>query len=169
MVNIGETVNTGGHMVTRISARNGEPWQYECQDCPKRGDNAIFIVGVSGCPGRPESLNVLSVCAGGDSCEGHMDQSSPEWTAWKNSKSLPASSVPHYTCKATERGTRAASQFRDFAVRLGMPIKGWTLNTGTVFNVNAEGVRVADFDHEKGHYEVWVGQNGSITAVRAGE
>lgn len=168
MVNVGETVTSGGHKVTRIPNRNGEEWQYECNDCPKRGDKAVFTVGIDACPGRPESLNKLSVCAGGAKCSGHMDQSSDEWHQWKNSKSMPSDLVPHYTCKETERGTRAAAQFKDFADRLGMPTDEWTVNDGTALNINSEGMRVAEFDHPKGHYEVWVGQSGMITALRVG-
>lgn len=165
MTHVGEISTVGGHKMARVSAGSGRA-QFECQDCPLRGDYAIFTVGVNGCPGRPESLNILSVCAGGKGCPGHMDQSTDEWRRWKESKSMSSDLVPHYTCKETERGERAARQFKDFAVRLGMPTSGWELNTEAVFNINADGFRVAEFDHPKGHYEVWVGKGGMITALR---
>jgi len=166
MVQVGETVTSGGHKVTRIPERSGRQWQYQCGDCGMRGDNAVFTVGIDGCPGRPESLNELSVCAGGEKCEGHMDQSSHEWRAWKNSTSMPSDLVPRYQCKETERGNRAAAHFKNFADRLGMATDGWTTDTGTTFNINAEGMKVAEFSHAKGFYEVWVGRTGMITALR---
>lgn len=68
MVNVGESVNMGGHIVTRLPGRtrSKEPWQYECGDCGVHGDHVLFNVGTYGCPGRPESLceTGLSVKAG---------------------------------------------------------------------------------------------------------
>lgn len=166
MVNSGETVTLGGHKVVRVPVKNRE--QYKCEHCGTRGDSALFTVGVDGCPGRPESLNSLTVCPGGSGCRGHMDQTTEAWRQWKASSSMPSEEVPRYKCEATERGTRAAAQFLRHAERVGMRVEEWQLNTRTIFNVNAEGALVATFRHSKGRYELWVGRNGSITPLRVG-
>lgn len=165
MVNVGETESIGGHMVTRVPDKAKQS-NYECNDCGEVGTSLVFTVGIDGCPGRPESLNNLKVCPGGDNCWEHMDQSSALWRQWKESSSMPADSVPHYRCKETERGDRAAAQFKNFADRLGMTTKNWTLNTGTVFNINVEAMRVAEFDHENGHYELFAAKNGTMQVVQ---
>lgn len=165
MVNVGETQSTGGHMVTRVPNKT-EEFKYKCNDCEKIGKSLVFTVGIDGCPGRPESLNNLKVCPGGDNCWEHMDQSSPLWQQWKESSSMSADLVPHYRCMESERGKRAAAQYKDFADRLGMTTRNWSTETGSVFNVNGDGQSVASFDHENGHYEVYVAKNGSMRALR---
>lgn len=164
MANVGETVNIGGHMAKRVQARASESWQYECEDCGKRGDNALFTVGTHGCPGRPESLSEtgLSVCPGGERCGGHMRQNSREFTAWKNSKSMSSDLVPRDKCSADEMGVRAARQYRTFADKVGMRMRVWS-EQGIAGRVGAAGGTVAEFQHANGNgYVVSVDEFGRI-------
>lgn len=159
-----ETMHIGGHrLIPKQGRTQGE---FTCVDCGDTGQTTLFRVGVDVCPGRPESLNNLTVCAGGDACLGHMDTTTHQWRAWKDSPSLSSDTVPHYQCESTERGSRAAAHFLNYVGRGGMVVENWTTPVETVFNVNADGMRVADFDHDRGHYEVWVSRTGKITALR---
>lgn len=155
-----------GH--TLALRRSSKTREYQCRDCEAHGPIDLFSTGAEGCPGRPESLSVLTVCAGGDKCDGHMAQDSAEWRQWKASPSMSSGSVPRYQCKAQERGDRAAEQFQKFASRIGMDFRNWAPNRD-VFDVAADGVKVADFDHTAGHYELWVSRSGMLTPIRTGE
>lgn len=152
----------GGHRTVRIPVKGASaPWEYQCEDCGNRGNSGIFTVGVDGCPGRPESLNILTVCGGGARCEGHMVQESPEWRQWKESASMSADLVPRTTCGSDQVGERVRTQFLYFAKRLGMRVDNWT-----VFGSGAG--KVATFTHDKGEYELWAGETGMVTPLMVG-
>lgn len=156
----------GGHKVERVSGKGSGPWEFHCADCDLTGDATLFTVGITGCPGEPESLSMLSVCPGGTACAGHLVQDSPEWRGWKENPSMSTDSIPRTWCEEKDRGVRAERHFREFAARLGMPVSNWTWNTETVFNVNAEAFTVAKFDHPKGRYYFTVEKSGKIKPIR---
>ncbi|MFE9833979.1 hypothetical protein ACFYP4_02350 [Streptomyces sp. NPDC005551] len=57
-----EASEHGGHMIKRVSDPDVKVTDdFKCQDCGTRGDAAVFAVGHRGCPGRPESLNYLTI------------------------------------------------------------------------------------------------------------
>lgn len=161
MLDAGDKTVIDGHRVTRVSNEKGHA-QYWCSDCEVQGDHAVFSTGIYGCPARPESLNVLTVCGGGINCRGHMDQDTPEWRAWKASESMPSDQVPHWTCDAEQVGARVAEQFRYFADRIGMRVRDWKL-TG-----DGDGM-AATFTHEAGRYELWASKTGKVTPLRVGD
>ena len=139
------------------------PGEYKCEHCGTQGSSALFTVGVDGCPERPESLNYLMVCPGGDGCQGHMDKTTEAWHQWKASSSMPSDLVPRYQCGETERGNRAAAQFLRYAERVGLTVKNWT-----TVNTSADGALVGTFQHGQNSYELWVGRTGEITPLRVG-
>lgn len=158
-------MDIGGHRVTRMADRGAEA-QYECADCLTRGTSLVFRVGVDGCAKRPESLNLLTVCAGGDRCPTHMDMGTVEWRQWKDSPSLPASHVPHYTCEAGARGERARRHFLDYSKRIGLAVENWR---ETAFDETGDGSQVATFVFSGGRYELWVSRTtGQLTPLRVG-
>jgi hypothetical protein len=166
MVQVGEAVNINGHLVTRMAGKKSEPWEYECDDCGVRGPHGVYSVGTHGCAGRPESLDNLSVCPGGEACSGHMDQASPQFSTWEASKSMSSDEVPRYQCSAGELGVRAARQYRDVADKIGMRMRTWE-QSGRADKVGAGGGAVAAFHHENGtSYQVSVSATGQITCER---
>lgn len=162
MVNIGDAVTLGGHKTVRISSSSRGSWEYKCNDCGTRGNPALYTAGIDGCPGRPESLNMLRVCGGGNLCGGHMAQDSPEWRAWKESSSTSSDQVPRTTCGSDHVGERVRTQFLHYAKRLGMRLDDWKVCG------NGAG-KVATFTHDKGAYELWAGETGMVTPLQVGK
>jgi hypothetical protein len=166
MVGIGESVEFGGHKTIRINARSGDNWKYKCQGCGTVGESNLFTTGTRGCAGEADSLNYISVCPGGEKCQGHPDTDSREWAEWKASDSLPVSHYPKITCPAWDKGVRALSLFREFARKVGMAPENWQEVKDKEFPPDADTMRLAEFDLKGKHFALWVGKNGKITVTR---
>lgn len=147
----------GGHQVEPM------PNGYRCFDCGLNGDYYLFTVGVDGCPMRPASLDYLSVCPGGELCEGHVDTSTAEYRLWKESMSMPKEQVPHLTCDASLLGVRAAHQWLKFADRIGLKTSVWA-QTAIADRVGAGGGHIADLQTTAGHFHIVVTCHGKLRA-----
>lgn len=165
MTDENNAITVGGHRIRRITAAMNRTSLWRCIDCGLESDNStgLFQVGFDGCPMRPESLDHLSVCPGGKNCPGHMDTSSPQYRAWKESPSMPSSDVPHITCDPDTLGLRAAAQWLYFADRIGLKTTLWA-QTGLADKVGAEGGHIADLQTGAGHFHIIVTRWGKLAA-----
>jgi hypothetical protein len=151
-----------GHKLERIAGVAG---QFKCTGCGTEGTVTLFSVGVTGCPGDPASFNI-SVCPGGERCKGHMVHDSAEYRTWKASGNLSSDMVPRYHHDAPETritglAYRAASQYIEFADRVGVKLGAWSQEG---FKVGPEGGKVAEMTFKGKSWSVWVDAAGKITA-----
>jgi len=168
MTDTENTTTLGGHRTVQAGVANGMPAGdralFRCLDCDATATVVSFSVGTDGCPARPESLNGLAVCPGGERCQGHMIKESPEFRAYAASSSAPIESVPRRTCTVNDLAARASAQYLYFADKIGMKMGVWASQAK---RVGAEGGVVAEFQHANGlGYVVLVDQFGKITAER---
>ncbi len=145
--------------VDRTSAGIQKVWT--CIDCGDTGTFSLLRGGNTGCPARPNSLGRLSVCPGGERCRTHPDTTTDQWRAWKESKSMPIDSVPHYRCTVDSLAERAAAQYLTHANKIGMKMSVWSAQA---FTVGPEGGAVAEFTHASGPWHVVVSPYGDIAA-----
>lgn len=167
-----EVVIRGGHRTVDTGKVDkgmptGDQTLYRCLDCETVTTRIGFggIRGANdGCPARPESLDFLSVCPGGERCEGHMDTSTAQWRAWKDSPDASSDGVPRFHHTVDDLAERAAAQYLRHADLVEMKMGVWAAQGR---KVGAEGGTVAEFQHSNGkQYEVHVDQYGKITAVQ---
>lgn len=144
----------------------GNQTVWECQDCKQTASRNSFAAGLRGCPARPESLDNLSVCPGGDKCEGHPDENTAEFRAWKASNNLPKETIPRRFHTADDFAKRAATQYLSFADRIGMKMSVWAAEG---MRVGPEGGTVAEMTFRGQSYLVRVDPFGNIRAVELGE
>ncbi|MDT0307233.1 hypothetical protein RM780_09685 [Streptomyces sp. DSM 44917] len=85
-----------GHRLIR-APRRGEPAAMRCLDCQATAPHAAFCTGWEGCPGRPESLNYLSIAL------------------------LPGVEE----MDASSRAQAMAGHYRTVAGRIGLPLEDW--------------------------------------------
>lgn len=167
-MNTQETKDINGHRCVATGTDKGLPvgdqTVYECQDCKQRAPYQSFAVGARGCPARPESIDNISVCPGGDKCEGHPDQDSSEWRDYKSSDHLSIKTVPRWFHTDDDLAKRAADQYLHFADKIDMKMRVWSQQG---YKVGPEGGVAATFQHANGlGYEVHVNEYGKITAVQ---
>lgn len=165
-----EATNIAGHIVVPVGHDKGMPTGdqtlYRCDDCQTTATRQSFTAGTPGCPGRPQSLDYLSVCPGGDQCAGHPDTSTAEWRAYTASNHISITTVPRLTCPASELGVRAARQYLTYADRIGLKMSAWA--QGAAARIGAEGGVVAEFSAAGKSYGVNADRHGKITAFRIG-
>lgn len=163
-----EAVVIAGHIVTAVGHDKGVPTGdqtlFRCDDCRTTTTRHSFLAGTTGCPGRPQSLDYLSVCPGGDLCPGHPDTDSSEWRAYTRSSNISLTTVPRLHCPVSELGVRAARQYLCFADKIGMKMSAWA--QGQAASVGVEGGIVAEFTLAGKSYAVHVNPLGKISAHR---
>jgi hypothetical protein len=166
------TIALGGHRVQDTGTHEGVGGSarvvWRCIDCQSSGTSTLFESGYDGCPMRPESLDYLSVCPGGDNCEGHMDTSTPEYRAWKESPSMPKEQVPRFTCDASKLGLRAARQWLKFADKIGITIIVWS-SQALAGHIGAGGGVVAELLSTAGAHHIVVTRHGKLRAHRGND
>lgn len=58
-----EPTEVNGHMLKLLGQPGQKESTYRCEDCGQTASYLSFNSGLHGCPGRPESLNHLSISA----------------------------------------------------------------------------------------------------------
>lgn len=165
------TTEIGGHRCVDtgrkfgISGSNQPVTLWRCLNCGLENSWHSFDSGIRGCPMRPESLDYLSVCPGGERCEGHMDTSTEDYRVWKASTSMPSDLVPRFRCDAALLGMRAARQWLKHADKIGLKTSVWA-QEGIAKHVGAGGGRIAQLNTTAGHYHIVVTRHGNLRAHR---